>query len=136
MTCRLTREQEQHMLMPSGTTPAPSSLLPRCSFCFSRMQGQSVQEYSTLKVVMGKIGLTKCSTDPPSMLYSLAVFSSFICFPAKMSLQANNRICSVQGGKQKRVLPTSRLAWLPKEQVNHLNTMSEVQSPHVIQCRA
>ena len=31
--------------------------------------------------------LTRCSTDPPSMLYSLADLSSCICLPAKISLQ-------------------------------------------------
>jgi hypothetical protein len=35
--------------------------------------------------------LTKCSTEPPSMLYSLAILSSFICLPAKMSLQQDQQ---------------------------------------------
>lgn len=40
---------------------------------------------------------TKCNTEPPSMLYSLAVLSSFICLPPKMRLRRKRN--PGEGGK-------------------------------------
>jgi hypothetical protein len=47
------------------------------------------QQAAPLPLLPPRRASTRCSTLPPSMLYSLAILSSFIALPAKISLQVS-----------------------------------------------